>query len=226
MITRILVLFALLVPQGVLADDFPTSLFGVTLGMTATRTAEKPAGEMPVKQLTGLKPWNMGARYYYEPLQESESFPFLEYRVGDEKFYSTNHSSLVLPTIPSHFETFSEWEEHAKLHGEQFTVMTVEFTSPEFDAVKSAYLAAPELCEDFSKNIGEPSEEKNRYNPEIDDFLRTCIFTQDNRELEIGQYGPKYVYRLKYSDEYIGELSKELEEVVNKLKGNVTLSDS
>ena len=129
MSTRIVIFFLLLLPHSTYAGEVPTGLFGVTLGMTATRTQDNPAGEMTIKRLTGLVPWSRGARYYYEPEQASEAFPFLEYRVGEEKFYSTNYSSLVLPVIPAEVNTVSEWQEYGSEHGEQFTVLTVEYTS-------------------------------------------------------------------------------------------------
>jgi len=73
MSTRIFMLFSLLLPHSVYAGEVPTELFGVTLGMTATRTQDKPAGEMTIKRLTGLIPWSRGARYYYEPEQAYEA---------------------------------------------------------------------------------------------------------------------------------------------------------
>jgi len=77
MSTRIFIFFLLLLPHSTYAGEVPTELFGVTLGMTATRTQDNPAGEMTIKRLTGLVPWSRGPRYYYEPEQASEAFPYM-----------------------------------------------------------------------------------------------------------------------------------------------------
>ena len=77
MSTRIFIFFLLLLPHSTYAGEVPTKLFGVTLGMTATRTQNNPAGERTIKRLTGLVPWSRGPRYYYEPEQASEAFPYM-----------------------------------------------------------------------------------------------------------------------------------------------------
>ena len=226
MITRIftlLTVLALLVSCSVVDEGVPTELFGITLGMTATKTQDSPAGEMPVKRLTGLIPWSNGARYYYEPEQESEAFPFLEYQQGDELSFPTNHSSLVLPVIPASVKTISEWEEHTKVYGEQFTIMTVEYTSQQYDSVHEAYLAASALCNDYSDDLtSDPSREADIANSETNEFVRTCIFTQDNRELEINQNGPKFVYRLLFNYEYLTEADKAVAVKTSEMRQNAT----
>lgn len=221
-----LVLFAMLIPDTVYGGDVPTELFGVTLGMTTTKTQEQPAGEMPVKRLAGIISWRHGARYYYEPFSESETFPLLVHRQGDEQFYTTNYSSLVLPVIPTHLRTISEWEDYAETHGEQFTVMTVEFTSVKFDSVESAYLVASELCQDLTVDlVREPSHEIDKHDPENNSYSRTCTFAQDNRALSIEQYGPKYVYRLIYSEDYVGAADKAVEDKIKAMRMNVGHAD-
>jgi hypothetical protein len=221
MSTRILVLLALLLPHEVFADEVPTELFGITLGMTATRTQENPAGEMAIKRLTGLVPWSRGARYYYEPEQESEAFPFLDYRAGEEEFYSTNHSSLVLPVIPAEVTNVSEWEEYAAQHGEKFTVLTVEYTSQEYGSTQAAYMVASKLCQDKSTELAlEPSRESDTSGSGENEFQRACFFITDNRELEINQNGPKYVYRLKFTDDFIKSADKAVGEKVSEMQLN------
>jgi hypothetical protein len=223
MSTRIVIFFLLLLPHSTYAGEVPTELFGVTLGMTATRTQDNPAGEMTIKRLTGLAPWSRGARYYYEPEQASEAFPFLEYRVGEEKFYSTNYSSLVLPVIPAEVNTVSEWEEYGSQHGEQFTVLTVEYTSQEYGSTHAAYLAASALCQEKSAELAlEPSRESDNLGSGPSGFARSCFFVTDNRELEINQNGPKYVYRLIFSYEYISLAEKVVAEKINAMQLNVT----
>lgn len=178
---------------------------------------------MTIKQLTGLAPWSRGARYYYEPEQVTEAFPFLEFREGEEKFYSTNYSSLVLPVIPAEVNTISEWEEYGSEHGEQFTVLTVEYTSQEYGSTHAAYLAASALCQEKSAELAlEPSRESDKEGSGPSGFVRSCFFVTDNRELEINQNGPKYVYRLIFSYEYIRSAEKVVAEKINAMQLNVT----
>lgn len=221
MFTRIFMLFSLLLPHSVYAGEVPKELFGVTLGMTAIRTQDKPAGEMTIKRLTGLKPWSRGARYYYEPEQVSEAFPFIEFRSGEEEFYSTNHSSLVLPVIPDEVNTATEWEEYVAENGEQFTVMSVEYTSQKYGSTHAAYLAASALCEEKRVELDlEPSRDSDNMGSSPDDFSRSCFFITDDRELEINQNGPKYVYRLLFSYAYISRAEKLLADKANAIQRN------
>ncbi len=223
MSTRIFMLFSLLLPHSAYAGEVPTELFGVTLGMTAMRTQDKPAGEMTIKRLTGLIPWSRGARYYYEPEQAYEAFPFIEYRTGEEEFYSTNHSSLVLPVIPDEVNTVSEWEASVAEHGEQFTVMSVEYTSQEYGSTHAAYLAASALCQEKVVELDlEASRESDNMGSSPNDFSRSCFFVTDDRELEINQNGPKYVYRLLFSYEYISLAEKLLADKASAIQLNVT----
>ena len=164
-----------------------------------------------------------GARYHYEPEQVTEAFPFLEFRDGDEKFYSTNYSSLVLPVIPAEVNTISEWEEYGSEHGEQFTVLTVEYTSQEFGSTHAAYLAASALCQEKSAELAlEPSRESDKEGSGPSGFVRSCFFVTDNRVLEINQNGPKYVYRLIFSYEYISLAEKVVAEKINAMQLNAT----
>ena len=223
MSARVIIFLLLLLPHSLYAGEVPTELFGVTLGMTATRTQDNPAVEMTIKRLTGLAPWSRGARYYYEPEQVTGAFPFLEFREGDEKFYSTNYSSLVLPVIPAEVNTISEWEEYGSEHGEQFTVLTVEYTSQEFGSTHAAYLAASALCQEKSAELVlEPSRESDKKGSGPSGFVRSCFFVTDNRVLEINQNGPKYVYRLIFSYEYISLAEKVVAEKINAMQLNAT----
>lgn len=164
-----------------------------------------------------------GARYHYEPEQVTEAFPFLEFSDGDEKFYSTNYSSLVLPVIPAEVNTISEWEEYGSEHGEQFTVLTVEYTSQEFGSTHAAYLAASALCQEKSAELAlEPSRESDKEGSGPSGFVRSCFFVTDNRVLEINQNGPKYVYRLIFSYEYISLAEKVVAEKINAMQLNAT----
>ena len=215
------IFFLMLLPYSTYAGEVPTELFGITLGMTTTRTQDNPAGEMPVKRLTGLVPWSRGARYYYEPEQITEGFPYIEYRAGEEEVYNTNYSALVLPVIPAEVNTIKEWQEHAAQHGEQFTVLTVEYTSQEYASTHEAYLAASALCQEKSAELAlEPSREKDNEDSGSGRFSRSCFFVTDNRELEINQNGPKFVYRLIFSYEYISLAETEVKEKINAMQLN------
>jgi len=224
---RAFLFFALLLTQPGFAGEVPTELFGVTLGMTTTRTQDNPAGGMGVKRLTGLLPWSRGARYYFEPLQDSEAFPYFEYESNEGTAYDTSHSSLVLPVIPAEVKTRDEWKKYASIYGEQFTVMTVGYTSRLYDSAHAAYLVASSLCEDLIGRLGlEPFREIDTEADGTNGYTRTCTFVTDNRELEVAQAGPKYVYVLKFPDEYINEADQAVGERASELLPDVTASVS
>lgn len=218
-------ILALLMSNLACAESQLNELFGIPLGMTTTKTVSQPVGDMPVDKLTGIIPWRFGARYYFEPQQISDEFPLTRRMFTGDGVYRTSYSSLVLPVIPEGIESFEDWTEASKTDGEKFVVMSIEFNSDELDSVDAARNRVLELCNQKAIEVGfDPVKTV------VEPTSRQCWFEEGDRVLAIESYGKKFVYRLKYSDEFIDEANAALKEQVNKLRNsdpnNSTLADS
>lgn len=167
-------------------NNFPTKLFGVTLGETYFFDPQAPDdhGDFPVSKIAGFEKFLApGITFFFKPNKEYKGFSYTEEDGGKEhpecKKCKTTFSMYVLPDIPDSILT-SDQLAKAKIG---FKPISISWRSLELRNAKNDkhYWWAYELCHIFEVDIN--------IKPEVIDIKKDnsymCSFYSDKKMLRV-----------------------------------------
>jgi hypothetical protein len=163
--------------------EVPAVLFDIGLGslyeLPAAGADENAVGTFPVKRLVSEQlSLHRGQSLYFEPLTESEAFPFREFVQENSDYPITSYRVRVFPVLPTDATTLAELRE---LNLAQ-QVSLIEWSLGNSGLGGSdAYNWAFDLCKSIELEL--------RIEPEITDLaerhIYRCVFSSSERKLEV-----------------------------------------
>ena len=192
----------------------PTELFDIELGGVyehpSDRADENPAGTFPVKRLVS-EPLSLhrGLSLYFEPLTESEAFPFQEIAQenGDP---ITSYRVHVYPVLPRDATTLADLRER-NLAQKVFMIEWSRGDSKNTD--RDGYAWARNLCATIERNLG--------VEPEVTDIVGSdtyrCVFSDGEHELEVTSVLGRTI-QLSFADEIEDQMAADVSNRIRRLE--------